>query len=194
MAAQGVRQRQPEKLLGRVTLSGNRPGTAMKSDLPLRCVFLCRDDLDRGFLEHHDNMGTRAVPGDSEVACEGKVAFLLMPDGLSGPNFPFLRGEHGKRQRLKGPATAQPATNQEHRRRTSRRWSPSNPVDPVHAPKVILGTSGQRCCHLTIQKKSRIRQRKAQPPSSSPAKMAFTADARRNFSRGSMNNSMKGVV
>ena len=42
----------------------------------------------------------------------------------------------------------------------------------------IRGTNGKPEWSLTIQKKSRIRQRIAQPPSSSPANTAFNAEAK----------------
>ena len=59
---------------------------------------------------------------------------------------------------------------------------------------LMRGTSAQRFWALTSQKKARIRQRIRQPPSSSPASTAVMAAGRLNLSRGSMNNSMNGVV
>src|SRR4051812_45987093 len=60
--------------------------------------------------------------------------------------------------------------------------------------KVIRGTSGYFAWILTSQKKIFMRQRIFQPPSSSPARSAVTAEGRLNLFRGDMNISMNGVV
>jgi hypothetical protein len=60
--------------------------------------------------------------------------------------------------------------------------------------KEIRGTSGQRDWILTSQKNNSIRQRMAQLPSTSPARVAITAEGMSRGPCGRRNNSMKGVV
>lgn len=194
-AGQEARKLKPEESRWRRAVAA--PGMTRQVDLPAAIGHLRRGQRKRDFGEL-DHIIAISVDCQQQIAAEFRAALGRFPDGLALAQPPARRGEISGRQRMGRAAgdakqeseRQQRVGNQRRTRRLDGRRNRKVRVQTFSAlrygfsfrgllaPKKMRGTIGKTRCILTRRKKYSRRQRKAHPPSNSPASTALTAEGR----------------